>query len=68
MKSSCAAGKFGFVSLNTGLHPDEGDNPEGGWSAKLLPVAREVWLISFTGKFSEEELSCKRCQLGRTLR
>lgn len=39
--------------LHPGLHPDEVENPDGGWPEKLKPIAREAFQRCKIGEFSE---------------
>ena len=41
-----------------GLHPDEFDNPDGGWPEKLKPFAEETFRRFEIGEFSDGELYC----------
>lgn len=42
--------------LNSGLHPDEIGNPEGGWSEPYLPYALEIWKRHESGELKDDEL------------
>jgi len=44
--------------LYNGLHPDEIDNPDGGWPKRLKPLAREAFRRFEIGEFSNNELYC----------
>ena len=42
--------------LYPGLHPDEADNPDGGWPEELKPFAEEAFRRFEIGKFTDYEL------------
>ncbi len=42
--------------LYPGLHPDEADNPDGGWPEELKPFAEEAFRRFETGEFTDSEL------------
>lgn len=39
-----------------GLHPDEVNNPEGGWPKDLKEVGREAWRRRLAGSLSDDDL------------
>jgi hypothetical protein len=42
--------------LNPGLHPDEFDEPDGGWPANYKRYAVEAWRREEAGELAEEEM------------
>ncbi|MDQ8196283.1 hypothetical protein QEH59_17745 [Coraliomargarita sp. SDUM461004] len=42
--------------LNPGLHPDEIDNPQGGWPAQYIPYASAIWKLHDTGEINDDQL------------
>ncbi len=50
--------------LYPGIHPDEFDNPDGGWPDELKPIAEEAFRRFEAGTFSDEEMypwqECKK--------
>ncbi|KKR03550.1 MAG: hypothetical protein UT30_C0026G0010 [Candidatus Uhrbacteria bacterium GW2011_GWF2_39_13] len=42
--------------IYVGLHPDEHENPEGGWPKRLKPLAVEVFRRRENGEFTDNEL------------
>lgn len=42
--------------LHAGLHPDEVDNPEGGWLDEYLLYANEVWKRHDKGEVADDAL------------
>lgn len=42
--------------LNPGLHPDEIDNPEGGWPEPYIPYALAIWNLYNKGEINDDEL------------
>lgn len=50
------AGWAALAYLHTGLHPDEVDNPEGGWPTELKRIGTEAWRRYHARAFSDDEL------------
>jgi hypothetical protein len=44
--------------LNPGLHPDEYQNPDGGWPEELKVFAEEAFRRSEAGELADDELYC----------
>jgi len=42
--------------LHPNLHPDEIDNPDGGWPDELIPLANEIWKRFNDGVIKDEEI------------
>jgi len=45
-----------FCFLEPGLHPDEYDNPDGGWSERWKPLAAEAFRRAEAGELADDEL------------
>ena len=45
-----------IFKLFPGLHPDEYDNPDGGWPEELKPWAKRAFELHKQGLISDEDL------------
>jgi hypothetical protein len=47
---------YALAYLFPGLHPDESDNPDGGWHPALRRFATEAWHRADKGELADDEL------------
>ena len=57
-KDAFLKGWQAIAFLWPGLHPDEADNPDGGWPDELKPLAAEAFRRSNAGELKDDEIYC----------